>query len=166
MPAGGETLIAGSYTVTWNSVSVGMMEGDQGCPTLEQNTHAEMVNNTTTYGKSQIDGVYQGADWFAAYTCEEYRTGSIAAFWPYGTFGLMGVIARLLFGLSAPLVLTVVAGTPAVGSPNTVTASKAILAPGFNGRLLYGPTLRKVPIRQVLFPFDTGGGVIGWFTQT
>lgn len=164
MPAGGETIIAGQYTVTWNGVSVGMMEGDAGVPTLEQTSHAELISNTTTYGKSAIDGFYQGADWFASFTCLEYKPGSVAAFWPYGLMGQMGIISRSLFALSAPLVLTVVAGTPAAGSPNTISANNAILAPGFNGRLLYGPTLRKVPIRQILFPFNSGS--ITWFTQT
>lgn len=166
MPAGGEVLIAGEYTVTWNSVSVGMLEGDAGLPTIEQTTKAEAVDNTSTYGKSTIDAIKQGADWFASFTCLEYKAGSIAAFWPFGTPGLMGIISLLYFNLAAPLILTVVAGTPAVGAPNSLTASKAILAPGFNSRLLFGPTLRKVPIRQILLPFNTGGGVVGWYSQT
>lgn len=165
MPAGGETIIAGAYTVTWNGVSVGMFEGDGSLPTLEQTSKAEMIDNTSTYGKSTIDGVYQGADWFISYTCMEYKAGSIAAFWPFGANGVMGIISRLLFSLSAPLVMTVVAGTPAVGSPNTLTAPNTILAPGFNSRLLFGPTVRKVPIRQILFPYSNSG-TIQWFSQT
>ncbi len=48
----------------------------------------------------------------------------------------------------------------------TLTASKAILAPGYNTQIIFGPTLRKVPIRLQLFPYDTGGGAVGWLTQT
>jgi len=165
VPAGGEILIAGEYNLTLNGVAVGMFEGDAGLPTIEQVTHAEVVANTSRYGKSTIDAIGQGADWFAGYTCEEYRPGSIAAFWPFAAPGLMGIISRLYFEMASPLVFTVVAGTPAVGAPNTLTANKAILAPGFNTRLLFGPTLRKVPIRQILLPYDTGGGIVGWYTQ-
>lgn len=143
-----------------------MFEGDAGVPTIEQSSKAEPIANTSRYGKSTIDAIYQGGDFFAQFMCEEYRTGSIAAWWPFGTMGLMGIIGRLYFAMSAPLVFTAVAGTPAAATPATLTASKAILAPGFNTKLLYGPTLRKVPIRQILLPYDTGGGVIGWFTQT
>jgi len=167
---GGEIVLAGAYNVTWNGAAVGMMEGDAGVPTLEQTTHVESINNSTTYGKSTVEGFYQGADWFASYTCLEFRPGSIAAFWPYsGTMGLMGTISRAMTDLAQALVLTAVAGTPSnlSGQPGStsLTAGKAMLAPGFNGRLLYGPTLRKVPIRQILLPVNTGGGVVGWFTM-
>lgn len=166
MPAGGETIIAGQYTCTWNSVALGIMEGDAGLPTLSHQTKAEQLANSDRYGKSTLDSIYQGADWFAQFTCMEYRAGSIAAWWPFGTLGLMGVISRLYFALAQPLVLTAIAGTPAAASPATLTASKSILAQGFNTQVLFGPTLRKLPIRLQLYPVDTGGGVIGWFTTT
>jgi hypothetical protein len=165
----GEVLIAGEYTATWSGVSVGMFEGDASCPTISQQSKAEPVSNTSRYGKTFIDGIYQGADWFVHYVCEEYKAGSIAAYWPFGPIGQLGVIARLYSALGAPLVLTAVAGTPAAGPPGapaTISANKTILAPGFDGRLLYGPTLRKVPMRLVMMPYDQGGGVIGWYTQT
>lgn len=143
---------------------MGIMEGDAGVPTIESTNHAEPVNNSDAYGKSLLDAIYQGGDYFASFQCMEYRTGSIAAFWPFGAMGVMGVIARLYFDMSAALVLTAIAGTPAAATPATLTASKSILAPGFNGRLLYGPTLRKVPIRLALLPFTSTG--VRWFTQT
>lgn len=164
---GNEILIAGQYTVTYNSVACGMMEGDAGSPTIEQTVHSEPVNNTSTYGKSRIEDFYLGADWFASFTCLEFRTGSISCFWPFGALGLMGVISRAMSGLAAALVLTAVTGTPAqvAGSFNSVTAPLAILAPGFNSRLLFGPTLRKVPIRQVLYP-STINSNVGWISTT
>src|SRR5256885_1160980 len=103
MPAGGETLICGQYTCTYNAVSVGIFEGDASVPTLEQTTKAEPVANTDKYGKTMIDGIYQGADWKMTFTCIEYKAGSLTPFWPYGTLGLMGVIGRLLYGLSSAL---------------------------------------------------------------
>lgn len=164
MPAGSETLIAGQYTCTYSGTAMGIMEGDSGVPTIENTNHGEPVNNTDAYGKSTIDGIYQGGDYFAQFMCMEYKAGSIAAFWPFGALGVMGVIARLYYDMAAALVLTAVAGTPAATSPATLTATKSILAMGFNGRLLFGPTLRKVPIRLQLLPFTSSG--VKWLTQT
>lgn len=143
-----------------------MMEGDQGLPTLSHQNKAEKIANTDRYGKTEIDGIYQGVDWFMQFTCLEYRAGSIAAWWPFGTAGLLGVIARLRWSLASPLVLTAIAGTPASAAPATFTATRAILADGFNTQTLFGPTLRKLPIRQILYPFDSGGGVIAAYSST
>jgi len=160
----GEVYLAGEYNVTYGGVAVGTMEGDAGLPTIEHTAQAEPVANTSRYGKSTLTHFGLGADWFAAFTCLEASPGGAAmsAFWPYGTFGQMGTIARDLFTLSAALVLTSIAGTPASALPSSVTASHAILVPGFATRLVYGPTLRKVPLRLILYPYNLGGGTIGW----
>lgn len=145
------------------------MEGDAGLPTITQQSKAEAVANTDAYGKSTIDAIAQGADYFAQFTCLEYRTGVIACWWPFGALGVMGLIGRLYYTLSAPLVMTAIAGTPAAASPATLTATRSILAPGFSSSLLFGPTLRKVPIRLQLFPYLTAAGgttTPGWFTTT
>lgn len=166
MPAGGETLICGEYTATYNSVALGIFEGDAGLPTLQQQSKAEPVANTSKYGKSTIDAIGQGADWFLQFVCLEYKAGPLAAFWPFNaTRGRMGVIGRLYYDLSLPIVLTAIAGTPAAATPATLTATRAILAPGYNTQLVFGPTLRKVPIRLQLLPYDAGGSIV-WYTET
>jgi hypothetical protein len=143
-----------------------MFEGDASAPTIEQQSKSEPVANTTTYGKTTIDDIYQGLDCFAQFVALEYKAGSIAAWWPWtATIGQLGVIARLGFAMSAALVMTVVAGTPAAGSPNTVTAPNSLLLPGYSSRLVYGPTLRKLPIRMRLYPFSSSGTIMFW-TQT
>ncbi len=166
MPAGGEVLVAGQYIVTYNSVAVGIMEGDASVPTIEVQNKGKPIDSTDRYAKATIDALHHGADYFAQFTCLEYKAGSLACLWPFGTLGIMGIIARLYFNLAAPLVLTSIAGTPAANSPATLTAPKAIIAPGYNGRLLFGPDVRVVPVRQILLPVDFGGGTIGWFSQT
>lgn len=165
MPVGSETLIAGAYTATFNSVALGVFEGDSGVPTLEHTMASEPVGNTSAYGKTVIDEIFQGANLFIAMTCIEYKAGPLAAFWPYhATLGRMGTIGRLLYDLSSALVLTSTAGTPAATSPATLTASKAILAPGFTPRIVFGPTLRKVPLRFRCFPYDSAGATIFFST--
>src|SRR5438105_4947669 len=132
----GAVFVAGQYVVTVNSVAVGIMRGDAGMPTLEQTTFSQTINSTDAYGDSPIETIYRGFQWMADYTCEEYKAGSLTPFYPWGALGVMGVIGRLGSSVASPLVLTVLSGTPAVGSPNTITATNAILAPNFPAKLL------------------------------
>lgn len=166
MPAGGETIICGQYTVTYGAVACGIMEGDAGVPTLEQTSKAAPLDSTDKYGKTTIDAVYLGVDWKCMFVCEEYRAGSLSAFYPFGALGLLGVIGRLYYGMSSALVLTAIAGTPATATPATLTAPKAILTIGFPSKLLFGPIIRKVPISLMLLLTDTGSSVYGHFTTT
>lgn len=166
MPVGGETLIAGPYVGTWNSVALGIFAGDGGLPTLEFASTSEPIGNTSAYGKTVIDEIYQGVNPTMSMTCEEYKAGPIAAFWPYhATLWRLGTIGVLMYTLAQALVLTAVTGTSASASPASFTASKTILLPGFATRLVYGPTLRTVPLRFRLYPFDSAGAVV-FATQT
>jgi hypothetical protein len=70
-----------------------------------------------------------------------------------------------MYSLASALVFTAVAGTSAAASPATQTLSKTVLMPGFSSRLVYGPTLRKVPLRFRVYPYDSGGNAI-FFSQT
>ncbi len=166
MPAGNEAVVAGQYLVTWNGSSMGMFEGDAGCPALSQVEHEEPVNNTDRYGRTKIDGFYLGGDWFFDGSCIEWLRNTVRAWWPFGANPMeMGTIARRRYDMSAPLLLTAIAGTPAANSPATITAAKALLAANFNTRLLFGPTLRKLPIRQELMPYKGGAGAV-WGTMS
>lgn len=165
MPAGSETIIAGQYTVTYGGVALGIFEGDAQVPAIEWVHKTEPIANTDAYGKTTIDHIGQGLDAFFSGTCLEYKAGPISAMWPLSTtLGRLGVIGRLYYDIAAALVLTAIAGTPAVTSPATLTASRSILAPGFNVKLLYGPTLRKVPLRLQLLPYTST--VVVFFTTT
>lgn len=166
MPVGGEVLVAGPYTVTYGGVAIGIQEGDSGLPTLDQQYASEPVANTSAWGKVPIDDVYQGAVPTYSFTCLEYKAGPLAAFWPYhATLGRLGTIGVLMYSLAAAMVFTAVAGTSAAASPATQTLSKVILAPGFSSRLMYGPTLRKIPLRFRVYPYLSGGNAV-FFTQT
>lgn len=165
MPVGSETIIVGQYTATWNSVALGIMEGDAGVPTIYPAIKGQPIDNTDKYGKSRIDGIYLGADWFAAFVAMEYKAGTKGVVWPFATWGQMGVIGRLWYNLAQPLVLTAVSGTPAASSPASLTASKALIDPGAQPRLVYGPSLRTLSCLMTLLPYDSGGSVV-WFTET
>lgn len=165
MPIGNAVFMAGAYTITWNSLALGIMRGDEQSPVLEYTALGRAIDNTDRYGRTRIDGIYQGGNWRATYTCEEYKAGPIAAAFPFGAIGVLGVIGRLWSDIAQSLVLTSTAGTPAVATPATLTASKVLLAENFPVRLLFGPILREVPMQQMLLPYTQASTDI-WFSQT
>lgn len=164
------TEIAGQYTTTWNSVSVGVTR--QGFE-LQMMLRQEVIAETDAYGESTIDYIYRGGDAFVQWNSRSYIPGSTAPFWPWGggTLGVMANASNPIAGLASavaqPLVLTALANTPAktAGAPNTLTGSLSILAPNFDGRLLFDSRLRDVPIRHQLLPSNSSG-TISWFTLT
>lgn len=167
MPVGGETLIVGQYTVTWNAISMGLFEGEAGVPSIVQAPRSKAVNSTDKYGKTKIDSVHLGVDYTFEAVLMEYTKG-LAAFWPFGTFGYLGTIGTLKYLLAKPLVLTVVAGTPAAtaSAPNSLTATKAILSDDHQGKLTYGTDVRTVPLKMDLLPFLDGSQLATCFTMT
>ena len=56
MPVGSEVLVDGQYTLTYNSVALGIMEGDSGIPTLEPTIHAQPIDKTDAYGENRRPG--------------------------------------------------------------------------------------------------------------
>ena len=161
----GMTAIFGQYTVTWSGTSLGIMQGDQGVPTIASRGMGRMIDNSDAYGDMQLGGIYRGVRSRAMMRCLEYKTGSIAAAWPWGADGVAvvattGPIGRDLYDMSAALVLTVVAGTPAATSPASLTASKTLLAPDFDVQLMFGPVLREVPLEFILFPYTSTNTVL------
>lgn len=165
----GMTAVFGQYTVTWNATSLGIMQGEQGVPTIVTRGQARMIENSDAYGDMQLGGPYRGVRGRAMMRCLEYKAGTIAAAWPWGSDGVAvvatsGPIGRDIYDIAQPLVLTAIAGTPAAASPATLTASKTLLAPDFDVSLLFGPVLREVPLEFVLFPFTSTNTVL--YTKT
>lgn len=163
-----ESFIAGAYTTSYNAVNVGMTsEGF----TLTQDAKAELIQNSDQYGDSILDGIYRGGNCFIDFESKVYKAGSMTPWWPYGALGVMctaaAPIGRQLSAIAAALVMTVVPATPAVSTTpqiNTFTASKAILPPDSNLKLLFTSKLRTVPIRLLLLPSDTGANPPGTTT--
>lgn len=160
------SFIAGAYTSTYNSVALGIT--DEGWE-LQWEVKADLINKSDVYGDMLLDLIYRGTDWFLQAEFMEYGKAAVrdASFpWGAGTLGIQGIIGRLGSNIASALVLTSTTGTPAVATPATLTASKAILAPNSNPRAQFNSRLRTVPVRLALLPVDSGGGVIVNFTTT
>lgn len=160
----GGTILGGQYTVTWNGVALGLMQGDEGVPTIVTRASARMVENTDGYGDGQLGGHYRGVRGRAMMRCLEYTAGVIAAMHPWGTDGAAGVVGRDLYDLAQSLVLTRVVGQSASLVPATVTALKALQAPDADVTQKYGPLVREAPLEFVLFLNGAAPGVL--YTKT
>jgi hypothetical protein len=161
--------IAGRYSGAYNATDVGMTR--QGYE-LEVNPKEELINESDMYGLSTIDWVMRGADWFMQFESKEYKAGSLGCLLqPWGRSANMGLLAnaalpisRLASDTALSFVLTDTDGTPAATKPATLTALKALLAPGYNAKVLFNSQLRHVPIRLQLLPFLTNGNTICFST--
>ncbi len=162
-----ETLVAGRYSGTYNTVDTGISEGGY---ELEVVSSAQQVTPTDLYGDSVIDIIYRGGNCFLNFTSIAFKAGSLTPFWPWEALGVMASvanpIARLGSDVAKAMVLSSTANTPAAASPASLTASKAILPPGTPAKLLYSSELRKVPVRLMLLPYVISTGVVGWHTMT
>lgn len=151
-------VIAGAYTATYNTNAVNpTVQGYE----LEINFKGEMIAETDIYGESVLDYVYRGADCRIMAEFQIYNANTLAAFYPWGTFGQISTaaapIGRLATNVASAFVLTAVSNTPAAASPATLTGSKAIIAPNNNGRLLFNSKHRRVPVSLMLLPSEAAG---------
>lgn len=134
----------GSYTVTLNSVSLGLVND----PIRIQRAMRAQEITVDLYGDSVVDGVYRGGRVFVMIVLAEWTANIRAAIWQFNAdFGQTGLHGRLLSDVAQSLVLTPVASTPAATlGNNTFTASKAILAPQNNVQWLMGNVHRNIPL--------------------
>lgn len=155
--------LAGGYTVTYNASSLGQIEDGIN---IEQMLGGEPIRGDN-FGDTIQDFVFRGGDVFVDLIMTEWNAaGALGAFWYWSTtWGKMddGKIGTLATSLASALVLTKVAGPNA--SPTSLTANKAILAPGYPVRHLFAPRLRRVPLRLQLLPYPVST-VNQFFTTT
>jgi len=159
--------IAGQYTTTFDppgapaAAAVGQIEAGF---TLGHRVYKEYIQGDN-FARSRQDAVFQGMDMDIEYQLLEYNgTNAAYVFWPYGSayLNMSVVIGTLDSANSGQLVLTALAGTPAAAAPATITLPNVILTEGFPVNLLFAPQLRRIPIRQDVYP--NSSGVFGTLT--
>lgn len=115
----------------------------------------ERIAETDAFGLSLCEIVFRGVNCGLVLDSLEYKTATLASIFPWGSIGTMGTIGRLGSAIASQLILTATAGTPAAATPATLTATRAILSPGFNVNLGFNSKLRRVPIRYDFLPSDS-----------
>lgn len=157
--------IAGRYSSTFNSVDTGITRNGY---RLRQRLRAELIDETDAYGNSLIDFVWRGGAVSIQFNSKAYKAGSVTPFYSWGSLGVLSStaapISRLASDVGLALVLTATASTPAAAAPATLTASKAITGPDFQGELLYDSRIREVPIELQLIPYVSTNVI--WFSMT
>jgi len=158
------TFIAGPYTMTYNSLSLGIIED---AIRLEITPSEDGIQGDNL-GDTIQDGVYRGGNCYIDIVMQEYNAaGALAAFAPWhATFGNIGQVGILKSSLAQTLVLTAVAGTGAATNIATLTSTKAVLAPNFPVSMLLGSRLRNVPLRLQLLPYNAGSPAAPVFFTT
>ena len=167
-----ETMVTGPYTGSYAGVLNVLGTSREGYR-INHELRQQNIDATDHYGDSLIDYVYRGGNVTISFSMLSYTKALTAGIlWPFGAniYTLSAAatpVGRLASDLAGELILTVVPNTPAdtLNAPNTITANKSILAPGFNFELLYDSRLREVPVRLALLPYTSGGAVV-WAVTT
>lgn len=164
------TFIAGRYSSTYDppggtaAADVGIAEEGY---ELSWTYSVEPIAQSDSHGDAFMDGVFRGiSNCFIQANSLEAKAGSYNPVTPWSilapsgtTYLGPGVIGRLMSDVAGILILTSTAGTPAVSSPATMTATYAILAENYDVRLLFHSKLRKVPIRWRILPYSDSGTI-------
>jgi hypothetical protein len=153
--------IAGPYTVTYNSLALGILQDGiefEFLPTGDEITGDNL-------GASVQDGVYRGGNLFLNFTIQEFNAAAAAsAMWPWAdALGKVGNIGALHTSFAKPVVLTRVSGTNAVYA--TMTFLYCAWAFDFPLRSLLASHLRNIPMRLRVFPYFNDS-LNRWFTTT
>ncbi len=156
------SFIAGKYAITLGASTVGQTGNDT--VRVSHQVFKEIITGDN-FAETPQDAVFRGMSAFLQYTMLEYNaTAAASAFWPYGSSypDMDTVIGTLDSANAAQTVMTALSGTPAAATPATLTFPLTILAPNFPVEILFAPMLRRVPIRQQIYP--NGSGVFGTVT--
>jgi len=177
---------SGPYTATYDASGAAVgTPGQSANPAardigLVENVHrvtrtmeASDINGTNLYGHTVIDAIYQGGNCFLLMTVKEWTDQLRDILWPFASsMGQVGQVGRLLTDLAGSLTLTPMAGTPAATHDGQVlNFGKAILSPGHNVEIEYGPVPRDVALVFRCFPFEVTDPVteetsVVWFEET
>lgn len=162
--------IAGGYTATYNAKALGQTaEGF-----FLSHEFFKRIITGDAGGDAPQDAIYRGrAQFVETELLEAIAAGIADLVEPYaatrGTPLTMGVIGQQDVGRSgcvgraASLVLTAIAGTCAAATPASITMPLSMLAENYPVRVLYGPDLRRIPIRIRVYP-NISTGVFGTVT--
>lgn len=174
-----EDFTTGPYTGVYNTAPLGLSrEGYR----INHEVRQQNIEQSDGYGDSLIDYVTRGGNVSVNFTMMSFKKAIAATvLWPtaasiYTLTTTATPVGRLASDLAKTLVLTVVPNTPAAAigfGPATITAEKAIIAPGHSFEHLYDSRLREVPVRLSLLPYTNaatvafaGAGAVCWAVTT
>ena len=150
--------IAGPYTATYNAFALGT-QNDDGF-VISANHRGQEINASDAYGETLVEGIWRGMNWRLRLRGLEWNKrgllDSLQAFGQPnggGTFGpSVDNVGDRYSKFAQAMVLTAVLGNPPT-TPQTVTATNAIVAPGQTTEFMLTSKMREMPIEYVLLPY-------------
>lgn len=174
------TTVAGAYTGYYSThyghgpYYLGVM-ADRGYE-LSWSMHAHVINDTTAWGKTLIDGVHLGADWRIRFVGKEWsRTGLRTAAWPWGSEGdgytvdddfdvIMGQIGDRFSTRAGSMSLSAASLTPAVDYIATMNIPRVIPTPGSGISFMMTSKERFMAVDLTILPYQDRGDDPGILT--
>lgn len=163
-------VIAGGYTSTWNSVAMGQQE--DGFRLRVSFAKEEVRSNT--YGDSVIEAVYRGGNcYLQGIFIERAAVMKVAAISPFNPYsaavGAMGLVGRLDWALSMPIVMTAIGSLATAGTNGiaSLTAANAAIDQNQSTEVVMANRASFLNLTFRLYPAGTNGGSDAvWFAVT
>lgn len=160
--------VSGPYLGVWDGQALGVQSDDGYRLTCQ--IHGQRMDATDQFGKTMVEGVYQGQNWTARLLGLEWKAAMLQLLQAFGFLDAED-ISPTLFGLTInndpvcnvgdlysryanPLVLTAILANPPT-TPQSLTASKAIISPEQSSEFMLTSAVRELPLEMVLLPYTT-----------
>ena len=156
--------VSGPYTGTWNALALGT-QNDDGFA-LSVTFQGQEVNLSDAYGMTLCEVINRGLNWRLRFrSLEVNKTGFLSALQAFGQSGANTTLTPTLqnigdryskFAQSLLLAAIIGASYPPT-TPQTLTATNAIVAPQSSVEQLMTSKMREGPFEMVLLPYNSGG---------
>jgi hypothetical protein len=160
------SFIAGAYSATWNSLSLGQAE--RGYRILRPGTGEAAPIRGENYGMgADQDAVFIGGNCFIEVNLLEWNAAAIETLINNVTHGRVLTPGQLLSGIWQPLVLTRIAsGSVVNATPAVRTFNRVCLAQGQQLAELMAAQLKVLPLRLQAYPYLNGSSQPVYFTDS
>lgn len=165
--------VSGPYTGAFNKLSLGTLN-DDGYVLMGSYTGQE-VNLSDAYGMTLVEAIWRGINWRLRIRGLEWnKPGILASMQAFGSTGAapttftptLSNIGDRYSKFGGSLILNSILGGYPPTTPNTLTASSAIVAPQSNVEYIMTSKVREAPFEFVLLPYLIAGGINLSFTTT
>lgn len=156
--------VSGPYTGTWNAFALGT-QNDDGF-VLAGTYQGQEINASDAYGMTLVEAIWRGLNWRVRFRSLEWnKAGILAAINTFGSTGgptttLTPTLANIgdrWSKYAQALNLTAILGNPPT-TPQTLTASNAVVAPQSNIEAMLTSKAREAPFEMVLLPYQATVG--------
>lgn len=159
MAAGIVIPVSGPAVGTWNSLALGTLNDDG--YELACTIQGQEINQSDAYGMTLVEAIYRGQNWRCRIRGLEWnKAGLLDSLNAFGRTGNSGTFTPQLTAIgdkmtnySKVLLLTAILGSPPT-TPQTITASSAVIAPQSQTAFNITSKMREMPIEYVLFPYQ------------